>query len=173
MPSRSEVSIRQETAYKNQIQCRRLKSRCLFAPPDSGILSALAMLRHARALQQLAKRDSRATCSSAMLRPMRISTSQVIGTLALMISFACPILELIDTWDPPIQSGNDPEYSLVIVAVCVGMGYFFVSSILGLSRPSSAHATPSSCALLRPFAIPCSFNSCSGDTSPPGLPLRI
>ena len=105
---------------------------------------------------------------------MRFSTSQVIGTLALTICLVCPILELIDTWDPPIQSGNDTEYNLVIAAICVGMGYLFVRSILPLCRTSRAQATIISIRLAQTICHFPSFQFLgSADTSPPALPLRI
>jgi len=105
---------------------------------------------------------------------MRISTSQLIGTFALMICFVCPILELIDTWDPPIQSGNDTEYALVIAAICVGMGYFFVRSILVLCRPIGARAASISVRLGQTIHHFASFQFLgSADTGPPALSLRI
>ena len=104
---------------------------------------------------------------------MRISTSQLIGTFALMICFVCPILELIDTWDPPIQSGNDTEFSLVVAAMCVGAAYLFVRTILAfpcqraIGRGRLPFGWLKVCVSTRYFDFSCS------DTSPPSLPLRI
>jgi len=104
---------------------------------------------------------------------MRISTSQVIGTLALMICLVCPILELIDTWDPPIQSGNDTEYSLVIAAVCVGAAYVFARAILAFHCQSFIGRRKLSFGPLGVFISPRYFDFSFTDTSPPSLPLRI
>jgi len=61
---------------------------------------------------------------------MRSKTSQIMGTIALLSCFVCPILETFDHWDPPIQTGNDTEYTLVILGLCVGAAYLFARPVL-------------------------------------------
>lgn len=82
---------------------------------------------------------------------------------------------MFDSWDDTIQSGNDTEYALVILALCVGVGYSlarftFKSGLLGLvARRVFASYTQKSF-----LSAPCSFILLLFDaTSPPPLPLRI
>ena len=104
---------------------------------------------------------------------MRFSVSRTVGILALLVCLICPILEVFDTWDPPIQTGNDTEYTLVVVALCVGATYLFVRSILESRRadfvdnPSLTSGVPRLLDLTPRFAFPFAY------TSPPTLSLRI
>src|SRR5215468_8394641 len=52
------------------------------------------------------------------------------AALALLICLLCPILETFDTWDHTLQTGNDTEYTLVVLALCVGVAYSFARFIL-------------------------------------------
>jgi len=104
---------------------------------------------------------------------MRASRPQVIGMVVLLVCLACPILEVFDSWDPPIQSGNDTEYSLVIASLCVGAAYLFVRSIFGFPRMGFVGRRTPSVGFVAPFfSTPC-FDFRFSDTSPPALPLRI
>ena len=115
----------------------------------------------------------RPTCFPLHSGPMRISTSQVIGTLALMICLVCPILELIDTWDPPIQPGNDTEYSLAIAAVCAGAAYLFACAILAFHCQNFVEGRKLPFGSLGVFISARYFDFSCTDTSPPSVPLRI
>src|SRR6266849_10298004 len=106
---------------------------------------------------------------------MRSRASRTIGTLALLTCLICPILETFDNWDPPIQTGNDTEYTLVILALCVGVAYSFArftfkSGLLGFV----AKSVFASCAQQTFLLAPCGLTLLLFDsTSPPLLPLRI
>jgi len=50
-------------------------------------------------------------------------TFKTMGVVALTICLLCPIVELFDCWDHTEQTGNDTEYTLVIVGLCVGAAY--------------------------------------------------
>ena len=100
--------------------------------------------------------------------------SRTIGTLALLTCLICPILETFDTWDPPIQTGNDTEYTLVILALCVGVAYSFARFVmkfplLGLvaKRVFDPGAQESF------LSAPCFTLLLADAASPPPLPLRI
>src|SRR5438034_11519587 len=41
----------------------------------------------------------------------------------LVVCLVCPLVELFDHWDHTIQTGNDTEYTLVILALCAGVAY--------------------------------------------------
>ena len=46
-----------------------------------------------------------------------------MGVVAVTICLLCPIVELFDRWDHTEQTGNDTEYTLVVVGLCVGAAY--------------------------------------------------
>jgi len=54
----------------------------------------------------------------------------VIVTLALLICLVCPLVEMFDSWDHTIQTGNDTEYALVLVVLCVGAAHLAARLIL-------------------------------------------
>jgi hypothetical protein len=106
---------------------------------------------------------------------MRSRTLWITVTLVLLTCLVCPLVELFDNWDHTIQTGNDTEYALVVVALCVGMAYSFArfafkSALLGFVANSSfaSCAQKSFFTGLSSFALPL-FDV----TSPPPLPLRI
>ena len=99
----------------------------------------------------------------------------MIGTLALLICLICPILETFDTWDPPIQTGNDTEYTFVILALCVGTTYSFARFIFKSALFSFvAKSVFASCAQQSFLSAPSGLTLLLFDaTSPPSLPLRL
>src|SRR5260370_39256040 len=106
---------------------------------------------------------------------MRSWVSRTMITLVLITCLVCPLVELFDNWDRTIQTGNDPEYALVVLALCVGVAYSFArfifnSALLGFV----ARIVFASCAQKSSFSTPCSFTLLLFDaTSPRSLPLRI
>jgi hypothetical protein len=102
--------------------------------------------------------------------------SQLVATLVLLICFACPLVELFDYWDDTVLTGNDTEYGLVVLALCVGVAYTFARFV---SKSWMIHDFVS-----RSFVAPGVDNPSWSkarycelllfeDRSPPGLPLRI
>ena len=64
--------------------------------------------------------------------------------VVLLTCFICPLAETFDSWDDTVQSGNDTEYALVILALCVGVSYTFARAVLriiGSARLKTAVAT--------------------------------
>jgi hypothetical protein len=92
--------------------------------------------------------------------------------IALVICFVCPVVEMFDHWDHTLQTGNDTEYTLVFLALCVGMVCALARLIVILSpNYSPAIATSIACNLngsvlfmIRPIAL----DSASGNS-----PLNI
>ena len=92
--------------------------------------------------------------------------------IALVICFVCPVVEMFDDWDHTLQTGNDAEYTLVFLALCVGMVCALARLIVIVSpNCSPAIATSIACNLnggplfmIRPIA----FDSASGSS-----PLNI
>jgi hypothetical protein len=108
------------------------------------------------------------------MQQMRTWVSYGVAAIALVICFVCPVLEMFDQWDHTLQTGNDTEYTLVLLALCVGMVCALARWIVIFSpNSSSAIATSDACNLngsllfmIRPLAL----GSASG--SPP-LNIRI
>jgi len=51
--------------------------------------------------------------------------SRITALVVLLTCLICPLLETFDSWDDTIQTGNDTEYTLVILALCIGIAYSF------------------------------------------------
>jgi len=105
---------------------------------------------------------------------MRSRAFRIIATLALLTCLICPLVETFDTWDHTIQTGNDTEYGLVVLALCVGVAYSFArcifkSALLGFI----AKSVFASCAQESFLSAAYSFTLLFAATSPPPLPLRI
>ena len=105
---------------------------------------------------------------------MRLPAVRVIVTLTLLICLICPLVELFDHWDHTVQTGNDTEYALVVLALCVGVAYSLGQFIL----------KPILLILVRQIIIRSDARTVLGfarshassgfdATSPPPLPLRI
>lgn len=61
---------------------------------------------------------------------MSSQASRIVATLILLACLVCPVLELFDHWDHTAQTGNDTEYALVVVGVCIGVTYAFARFFL-------------------------------------------
>jgi hypothetical protein len=107
---------------------------------------------------------------------MQSRTSRILASLALLICFVCPLVELFDYWDNSVVSGDDTEYRLVILALCVGVAYMLARlafkswtslnfvfrsiTVFSVAKPSSCRTGHCRLPLFE-------------DRSPPELPLRI
>jgi predicted Kef-type K+ transport protein len=106
---------------------------------------------------------------------MRSWASRIIAALALLICLICPLVETFDYWDHTIQTGNDTEYTLVVLALCLGVAYSFArfifkSALVGFV----ANSVFASCAQKSFFsATRCLTLLLFDATSPPPLSLRI
>lgn len=107
---------------------------------------------------------------------MRAKASWIAGFIALAICVVCPIVDLFDQWDHALLTGNDSEYPLVVLALCVGLAFALariairISSHVPASGRTSAIAMAASLfsSLMEPAAVVFAPGS-----SPPALPLRI
>ncbi len=105
---------------------------------------------------------------------MRRTSGHVVIAIVLFTCLVCPLVEMFDNWDHTLQTGNDTEYALVALALCVGVAYSFArfifdSALLGFVAKSvfASYAQKS-------LSAPWSFTLLLFDaTSPPSLPLRI
>ena len=110
-----------------------------------------------------------------ILSSMRSQVSRAIVTLILITCLVCPLVELFDNWDHTIQTGNDTEYTFVVLALCVGVTYSFACFIFRCSLSAYLARNDLTSWVQTPFLwTPCSFALLLFDaTSPPTLPLRI
>lgn len=67
----------------------------------------------------------------------RVTLRTVLRRLAIAaivaISLGAPIAELFDTWDQTLQTGNDTEANVAIVALCIGVA-FAIGTIVIVNR---------------------------------------
>ena len=79
-------------------------------------------------------------------RVTRVTLRTVLRRLAIAaiiaISLGAPIAELFDTWDQTLQTGNDTEANVAIVALCIGVAFaigtiVIVNRIRALASPSA------------------------------------
>ena len=94
---------------------------------------------------------------------MRTRVSFITGAIALAICVVCPLVDLFDRWDHALQTGNDTEYPLVILALCVGAAFVLGRLIVTLSPnlPTSSVR----------YAIQSALNSIPFFIAPAALPL--
>jgi hypothetical protein len=100
--------------------------------------------------------------------------SRAAVMIVLLTCVVCPVLETFDDWDRTLQTGHDTEYSLVLLALCVGAVYALARLIATLSSELSSISIgpnlPRIQGSLPFFFHPIALDSASG--SPP-LNLRI
>jgi hypothetical protein len=105
---------------------------------------------------------------------MRSRVSYITAAIVLLTCLVCPLVEVFDGWDHTIQTGNDTEYAVVILALCVGVAFSiaqcivrgpllrFTAELVSSSVRSASRSTSFSSTLVNPIA-----------TSPPATALRI
>ncbi len=106
---------------------------------------------------------------------MRLRKLRVIVTLVLLTCTVCPLVETFDRWDHTLQTGNDTEYALVVLALCVGVSCAFAQFIYRFSLGKlAAEIVSEFCAHAPCLSAACSSSSVVPVTeSPPPLALRI
>ena len=104
---------------------------------------------------------------------MSLRASKIVIVAILLSCLLCPIVELFDHWDHTAQTGNDTEYTLMIIGLCVGVAHAFALVLTSrVVRSISEVMQTSATKTLAPvgrgsdFITPISL-------SPPVLALRI
>ena len=59
-----------------------------------------------------------------------------IVTLVLAICLVCPLVDMFDYWDHAPQTGNDTEYTFMILGLCVGALYSVARAVVKVSGNS-------------------------------------
>src|SRR5579863_7493248 len=106
---------------------------------------------------------------------MRSRASRIVAILILLICLVCPILEMFDQWDHTAQTGNDTEYTFVVLGLCVGVLYTFARFAFEFFPLKSALGIVSSLCAHKPLLQDGqgSFFIIHIPLSPPVLSLRI
>src|SRR6266404_1461091 len=63
---------------------------------------------------------------------------QILGVILLAICVGGPIAEMFDQWDHTLQDGNDTEANVVIAALCVGLAFSAVGTVVVWIRSQSS-----------------------------------
>ncbi len=69
---------------------------------------------------------------------VRSQASRITVRLVLLICLVCPLLETCDRWDHTLRTGQDSEYTFVVLALCVGAVYALAKLIVTLCPRLSA-----------------------------------
>jgi hypothetical protein len=105
---------------------------------------------------------------------MKPRASFLMVIVVLLVCLVCPLAEMFDQWDHTLQTGNDSEYTLVILALCVGAS-FLLKRLIPLSTlpeiPMKTARALRACPL-HPSQIG-SFSVIPIHESPPLAALRI
>jgi len=109
---------------------------------------------------------------SEIIQLMRTRMSRAAVMIVLLTCLVCPVLETFDHWDHTLQTGNDTEYTLVLLALCVGAVYTLARLIVrfgsGLSSIIVELCSPSIRGsllfLIHPIAL---------DSAPGSRPLNL
>ena len=106
---------------------------------------------------------------------MRFRSSQFVAAAVLLVCLVCPVLEMFDHWDKTEQTGNDTEYALVVLGLCIGVGYSFARYIVQVAvrLRTRNHVLAKSAPRPTTFACVTSFFVIPIPLSPPILSLRI
>src|SRR2546427_10187199 len=104
---------------------------------------------------------------------MRFRSTLAAGLV--LICLAGPFVELFDSWDHSAQTGNDTEYTVVVLALCVGVAYSIARAVLRISGSSRSNRAAAADGFLPTF-FRGSLNpivKASISASPPLTTLRI
>jgi len=57
---------------------------------------------------------------------MAKKTLKLVVFAVLVVWLSWPIVELFDNWDKQAPSGDDTQYSIIVLGLCVGAAYVFL-----------------------------------------------
>jgi hypothetical protein len=94
--------------------------------------------------------------------------------LILAVCIICQVTEMFDQWDHTLQTGNDTEYTFVVLALCAGVAYSLKWFMTGMTLPDSQAET----ILYRRsgtqlFPLTNRFSSLAFPLGPPTAALRV
>jgi hypothetical protein len=106
---------------------------------------------------------------------MRLRFARTFATILLITCLVCPLVEMFDRWDHTIQTGNDSEYALVLLALCLGAAYSLTRFIVNclVAGSSTAKVACASSVQMPSLSAELSFSSLFPVISSHTLELRI
>jgi hypothetical protein len=96
----------------------------------------------------------------------------MVALLVVVVLAGTQISELFETWDNTLQTGNDIEFSLAVVALCVGTCFLLAKFLWRYSRNLISKSHPFSFQQLLLFSG-CVREVWSNLLSPSPPPLRV
>jgi type III secretory pathway component EscS len=106
---------------------------------------------------------------------MRSRRSTIAAVCVLLVCLICPIVEMFDRWDHTDQTGNDTEYTFVVLGLCVGAVLALAQPVFGIRLFQFARKVIRNLTTQLPFTT----GGCGAffvipiPLSPPPLALRI
>jgi hypothetical protein len=83
------------------------------------------------------------------------------------------ITELFDRWDHTLRTGKDVDYTVVLIAACLGVAFIAIKKLgLAIARLLAATAPPISQQLFATYQ-PSAETSATGPSPPLLIPIRI
>jgi hypothetical protein len=109
-----------------------------------------------------------------MVAAMKSRASFITAAMILAICLVCHISEMFDQWDHTLQTGNDTEYTFVILALCVGVAFSLKWFIPKVAFPDSQTEAVSYPRLHSTFSLNSTWcPAVAIQASPPLAALRI
>ena len=95
-----------------------------------------------------------------------------LGLFVILLAWlSWPIVELFDTWDKPVDTGNDSQYTFVVLGLCAGAVYVFSQRREELLLIAVAQVTRTTEKMVRGYRLVAQFvgflNWAPDDPSPP------
>jgi hypothetical protein len=106
--------------------------------------------------------------------PMKSRLSFTVALVVLTICLVCHVAEIFDQWDHTLQTGDDTEYTLVVLALCAGVAYSLKRFAPPIALQETRSRVPSSQGFLSVVRISILRLFCVLiPAGPPLSPLRI
>jgi hypothetical protein len=52
-----------------------------------------------------------------------MTVRRILAVVILLVALGAPLIEAFDRWDRTLQDGYDTEMTVVVIALCVGLGF--------------------------------------------------
>jgi hypothetical protein len=116
-------------------------------------------------------------CKSAAGATIHCVRTQILYGVVILLfvtCLVCPVTQMFDRWDHELQSGQDTESAMVVVALCLGVTFSLVQAILRISRVLPSIRNLSACTSLGSLQFPVGAAAdVLASASPPPAILRI
>lgn len=76
---------------------------------------------------------------------MRARMSYVVVSLILLTCLVCPVMQMFDRWDHEVQTGQDTESALVVVALCLGVTFSLIRALVANYENSPSGRISTTC----------------------------